>query len=670
MGSADDAVLLGVDVGGTFTDAVLADGGTLFRAKVLTTADQSEGVIAAASRALAAAGKAAAEVTGFAHGMTTATNALLERKGARTATVTNEGFRDLLKIGRQNRPRLYDLCPRRPEPLAPRELRFTVPGRLAPEGELEPLDEAAAAALADRLREAAPEAVAVCLLFSFQDPAHERRLKSAIEVRLPGVHVSLSSTVLPQFREYERLSTTVTDAYLTPVVKRYLEQLQRRAGSAGLPQPEIMQSSGGVVPLDDAAGSAAPLLFSGPAAGVTGAVYAARQSGEDELITFDMGGTSTDVALVSAGEVATAAGHEIGGLPVALPMMDIHTIGAGGGSIAWVDAGGALRVGPESAGSAPGPAAYGLGGERPTVTDANLCLGYLGERMGGDGGMALDAGAARRTVGRLAGQLGMSLEEVALSVRRVANAGMTRALRVISVERGHDPRRFALVAFGGAGPMHGADLAAEMGIGRVMLPDSCGVLSALGMVVGEERRDWVRTVYSPAGWDEAGLVKAFGRIEEELAGKLEGVKLTRRADLRYRGQSHELTVAIDLVDSRADITAAFAAAHEQAYGYQAGGEAVELVNIRLTASRARPAPALGPPAAATGESAVRQAWFESRWQEVPVWQRREMGEGRVDGPAIIEEDEATTVVPPGWQTLVDAAGNLWLEYGGKGGGDA
>lgn len=660
-------VRLGVDVGGTFTDAVLAAGGELFRAKVPTTVDQSEGVLAAALRALDGAGIPAETVTGFAHGMTTATNALLERKGARTATVTNQGFRDLLEIGRQNRPRLYDLCPRRPQPLAPRELRFTAPGRLAPEGELDPLDEAAAAALAERVAAAAPEAVAVCLLFSFQDPAHERRLKAAIEARLPGAHVSLSSTVLPQFREYERLSTTVADAYLTPVVKRYLKRLGQRVESAGLPEPEIMQSSGGVIPLAAAAESAAPLLLSGPAAGIVGAVFAAGLGGEDDLITFDMGGTSTDVALVRGGEVETAAGHEIGGLPVALPMMDIHTIGAGGGSIAWVDAGGALRVGPESAGAAPGPAAYGLGGERPTVTDANLCLGYLGERMGS---LALDGEAARRAVGRLARQLDMGIEEAALSIRRVANAGMTRALRVISVERGHDPRRFVLVAFGGAGPMHGADLAAEMSMDRVMLPDSCGVLSALGMVVGEERRDWVRTVYSPAGWSKDSIEDAYGRLEEELGGELDGASLARRADLRYRGQSHELTVTVEPGASRANIVAAFAADHERAYGYLAGGEAIELVNIRLTASRARTAPKLTPPPAVNGAPELRPAWFAGRWQEAPVWQRREMGSSRVDGPAIIEEDEATTVVPPGWLARVDGAGNLWLERGGEGAGDA
>lgn len=653
--------LLGIDVGGTFTDAVLVSRNELFRAKVPTSTDQSEAVLEAARRVLARAGMATGEVSYFAHGMTTATNALLERKGVRTASVTTTGFRDILEIGRQNRPRLYDLCPQRPEPLVPQELRFVVPERVAPEGEVEPLlpggIEGAVAALAA----AEPEAVAVCLLFSFLDPAHERELGAAIEKALPGVHVSLSSSVLPQFREYERFSTTAVDAYLTPVVARYLERLGARTLEAGLPAPAIMQSSGGVLPLGQAAESAAPLLLSGPAAGVVGAIFAGARSGIDDLIAFDMGGTSTDVSLVRGGAAENTTGREIGGQPVALPMVDIHTIGAGGGSIAWIDAGGALRVGPESSGARPGPACYGLGGDLATVSDANICLGYLGERLGGEDGLILRRELAAGAIGRLAMELDMSVEEAALGIRQVANAEMVKALRVISVERGHDPRRFVLAAFGGAGPMHGADLAAELGIRRVLLPDSCGVLSALGMVVGDERRDWVRTVYRGDAWDDKSLWEDFAELEAEKTSETGGASLVRRADLRYRGQSHELTIDVGERMAAADLAEAFEREHERVYGYRGEGEPVELVNMRLTAIRPLERPRIGGAKAAQGESALRRAWFAGKWMEAEVWRRGRLGCARVTGPAVIEEDEATTVVPPGWEAHLDSAENLWLE---------
>ncbi len=659
--------LLGVDVGGTFTDAVLVFKGAIFRAKVPTTRDQSEGVLLSARRLLEQAGAAAADIAYFAHGMTTATNALLERKGARTAAVSTRGFKDLLEIGRQNRPRLYDLCPQRPEPLVPAGLRLTVDERVTPSGEERPLPAPELARLTDRLKELAPEAVAVCLLFSFLEPEHELLLGEALAQELPGVHVSLSSDILPQFREYERFSSTAVDAYLTPVVSKYLARLGAGVAAAGLPAPAIMQSSGGALPLEKAAAGAAPLLLSGPAAGVVGAVFAAGRSRVDDLIAFDMGGTSTDVTLIQGGQAAVTSEREIGGFPVALPMVDIHTIGAGGGSIAWIDAGGALRVGPESAGADPGPACYGFGGDLPTVTDANLCLGYLGGRLGGKEGLALDADAAKRAVAALAVRLGLSVEEAALGIRRVANAGMVKALRVISVERGHDPRRFVLVAFGGAGPMHGADLAGELGISRVVLPDSCGVLSALGMVVGEQRRDWVRTVYKAAGWDETLLAAAFGQLEEKAAAELPGAALTRRADLRYQGQSHELTVAIDAPFEFGKISDDFEAAHEQAFGYRNDGQPVELVNVRLTAAVPLERPRLaGPvlPARKPPRPVRRPAFFGGEWLETEVWQRHELGDARLRSPAVIEEAEATTVVPPGWQAFVDEANNLWLEAAG------
>lgn len=673
---------LGIDVGGTFTDAVLVSGGSLFRAKVPTTADQSQAVIAAARRVLTRSGLETGQVSYFAHGMTTATNALLERKGARLASVATEGFRDILEIGRQNRPRLYDLCPQRPETLVPGQMRLVARERLAAQEEVVPLAGSEVKRIVEQLRELAPEAVAVCLLFSFLDPDHERKLGDAITGAFPEVHVSLSSSVLPQFREYERFSTTAVDAYLTPVVARYLESLGSRAREEGLPLPAIMQSSGGVLSLDQAAASAAPLLLSGPAAGVVGAVFAGARSGVDNLISFDMGGTSTDAALVRGGVVETTTQREIGGQPVALPMVDIHTIGAGGGSIAWIDAGGALRVGPESAGAIPGPACYGLGGERPTVSDANLCLGYLGVRLGGEDGMVLSREAAAAAVGGLAADLGMDPEEAALGIRQVVGAEMVKALRVISVERGHDPRQFVLVAFGGAGPMHGADLALELGIERVMLPESCGVLSALGMVVGDERRDWVKTVYTGGPWDDALVAREFARLEGERAAEIGGARIVRQADLRYRGQSHELTVSLSEGMSATGLARAFEQEHEKTYGYRADGEPVELVNIRLTALRSLEAPDIlgqargqedkrdvrggqGGGSGAEAAPGVRKAFFGGEWVEAAVWRRGSLGPAAVSGPAIIEEDEATTVVPAGWTAQLDTAGNLWLTKKGN-----
>jgi N-methylhydantoinase A len=528
------------------------------------------------------------------------------------------------------------------------------------------------------------ESIAVCLLFSFRDPAHEKSLAEMLRRELPGVHVSVSSEVLPQFREYERFSTTAVDAYLTPVVARYLERLGAGTAAAGLPSPAIMQSSGGVLPLEQAAASAAPLLLSGPAAGVVGAVFAGARSAVDDLIAFDMGGTSTDVTLVREGSAETTTGREIGGSPVALPMVDIHTIGAGGGSLAWIDAGGALRVGPASAGAEPGPACYGKGGDQATVTDANLFLGYLGERLGEEG-LVLDRDRAEEALANLAGKLRMTLEETAMGIRRVANAEMVKALRVISVERGHDPRGFVLMAFGGAGPMHGADLASELDISRVLLPESCGVLSALGMVVGDQRRDWVRTVFTSGAWDEDFLEEAFAELEREAGVAVDAERgdvtatgaaepggtpagrsaprLIRHADLRYRGQSHELTVELGEDFSAAGLAERFELEHERAYGYRAAGESVELVNIRLTALTPLERPELGAETAGGGIPSVRKAFFGGSWTEAQVWQRSAMGTAAITGPAVVEEEEATTVVPPGWTARLDEAGNLWLEAG-------
>jgi N-methylhydantoinase A len=567
--------VLGVDVGGTFTDAVLLADGRLTTAKVPTQARQEDSVIGAAE-AVGAAG-----VARFRHGTTIATNALLERKGARTAFVATAGFEHLLHLRRQNRAHLYRLCLDHPPPLVPLECCFGVRERMGSESVLEQLD-------LDSLPEIEAEAVAVCLLFSFRDPAHEKAVAEELRRRLPGAHVVASHEVAPEFREYERASTTATDAYLGPVVSRYLRALAERCGESGLPEPLVMRSSGGVASLAEAAAHPAWVLVSGPAAGAVGAAKVARAAGYENAISLDMGGTSTDVSLIAGGDVARTGERSVGGLPLRLPTVDLHTVGAGGGSLVWRDSGGALRVGPESAGAEPGPACYGRGGDRPTVTDANLLLGRLPGRLAG--GLELDRDAAERALA------GIDPAEVIEAV----NAEMLRALRVISVERGHDPRDFALAAFGGAGPLHACALAEELEIGTVLVPAAAGVLSALGLVVGEERRDSVTSHVRPLA--EVGPLPADGE-----------------ADLRYAGQSFELTVPLG-----DDLEGAFHRAHEERYGYADRGRSVELVAVRT--AEVRPGPELVLPPAEPLE---------------------------VAGPAVLELEGATCWIPPGWVGVRD-----------------
>ncbi|WP_273887378.1 hydantoinase/oxoprolinase family protein [Rubrobacter naiadicus] len=649
---------LGVDVGGTFTDLVALVEGGIVTAKVPSTPrDQSEGVMAA----IRAANLREREVTAFAHGMTVATNALLERRGARMALLTTEGFRDVIEIGRQNRPSLYDLSKDRPPPLVPRELRFTVRERMGPDGEIEPLDEESLRQAVRALREAEVEAVAVCLLFSFSHPEHERRVGEVLRRELPGVHVSLSSEVLPEFREYERFSTTAADAYLAPRLTSYLENLSRKAKAAGLPSPLVMQSSGGVVEIGHAARNAAGCVLSGPAGGVVGAAYVARASGYENVLTLDMGGTSSDAAPILDGEALTTTESVVAGVPIKLPMVDVHTVSAGGGSVAWADAGGALRVGPHSAGADPGPACYGLGGEDPTVTDANLLLGYLrdGARLGGE--VVLRRELAERALAKLGRRLGLDAHQTALGVIRVANTEMVRALRVISVERGLDPREFALVAFGGAGPLHACALAEELGMRTVLVPKAGGVLSALGLAISELRRDYVSPFLRPlAEADPEEIERIFVEMEQGAASDLESPRLRRRADLRYRGQAFELAVEADVVEK---LEGNFHEAHEQRYGYRMEEEPVELVNLRLTAISPVERPLLEE-GEAQGDPVTerRRVEFEEGWEEVPVLKRSRMGKGsRIEGPAVVEFDEATCLVRPGWRGEVDGAGTLVLE---------
>ena len=656
---------LGVDVGGTFTDLVALSEGTLLTAKVPSTPrDQSEGVM----NAVGASEVAPDAITALAHGMTVATNALLERRGARTALVTTEGFRDVLEIARQNRPSLYDLTRDRPPALVPRELRFTVGGRMGPEGEISALDEAGLKAAVRAVREAGVESVAVCLLFAFMHPEHEERVGEALREALPGVHVSLSSEVLPEFREYERFSTTAADAYLAPKLAAYLGNLRSKVEKAGIPPPLVMQSAGGVVRIEDAVEDAAAFVLSGPAGGVVGAAYIAGLGGYRDLLTFDMGGTSTDVAPVVDGEAQTTTETVIAGVPIKLPMVDVHTVSAGGGSVAWADAGGALRVGPRSAGAEPGPAAYDKGGEEPAVTDANLFLGYLadGAELGGE--VVLRRDLSKKALEALGREVGLDALEVALGIVRVADAEMVRALRVISVERGLDPREFALLAFGGAGGMHACSLAEELGVGTVLVPRAGGVLSALGLAISDLRRDYVRPYLADlSGVEATDLEETFEDMESAAAGDLEGAEYTRRADLRYRGQSFEITVEAEEYPDVGRLGERFHAAHEQRYGYRMDGEPVDLVNLRLIAAVPVDKPTLEEPAKEEGmegeaEAGRREANFGGEWVEMPVLDRGRMGAGsEVEGPAIVEFKESTCVVGPGWRGAVDGVGTLVLE---------
>lgn len=658
MTCTSGSVRVGVDVGGTFTDlAVLADGELRFAKVPTTPEDQSIGVMAA----LAVDGVAANGVAAFAHGTTVATNALLERRGGRTALLVTEGFRDVLEIGRQARPSLYDLRRMPPAPLVPRELRFTVRERMGPDGEIEPLDEQSLADAVEEIARANVDAVAVCFLFSFLDATHERQARDAIRAALPDMQVSLSCEVLPEFREYERFSTTTADAYLSPPLSGYLARLRERLASVNLPRPLVMQSSGGVVALDSAAERASSFVLSGPAAGVVGASFAAAASGHTNLLTFDMGGTSTDVALVVDSEVQTTTTAVVDGVPIKHPMVDVHTVSAGGGSIGWADTGGALRVGPHSAGAVPGPASYDLGGHDATVTDANLYLGFLadGTELGGE--IVLRRSAAEVALASVGKRLGMGVLETALGVVRVAEAEMASALRVISVERGFDPREFTLVAFGGAGGLHACRLAEELEISTILVPRASGVLSALGLALSDLRRDYVRAFLGdPATLDRSRVEILFAELEHAAAEDLGEPALRRLADLRYRGQAFELTVAADDLDL---LGVRFAQAHRKRYGFAPDDEPIQIVNLRLNATVAVAKPRLASlPLEAAASPAHRSAYVDDGWCDLEVFRRDALApRARMMGPAIVELPEATCLVRSNWSATVDTAGALVLE---------
>jgi N-methylhydantoinase A len=662
-------MLLGVDVGGTFTDAVLALDGRLVTAKARTTPeDQSEGVMTAITAALERAGRTPDQIRGFSHGMTVATNALLEGRGARTAFVATEGFTDIVALGRQNRAELYRLCAARPAPLTPPELRFGAPERMTPDGPLRELSADDAQALARAVAQAEPESVAVALLHSYRHPEHEAALGEALAAELPGTHVSLSHDVVGTFREFERASTTEVDAALSPLLGSYLRRLVKRCRARQVPEPSIMQSNGGLIDVAAAAGHAAWTVLSGPAGGAAGAALVARMSGTPDAVCFDMGGTSCDVCVVDGGAVQEASSGTIAGRPLALPMVAVHTVGAGGGSIAWRDPGGALRVGPRSAGADPGPACYGRGGTAPTVTDANLLLGYLAADAPLAGGVTLDRAAAQRAIEPLADELGLGTLACAEGIIRVANAEMIRALRVVTVERGIDPRRYALLAFGGAGPLHAAQIAQELEITTIVCPRASGVLAALGLVISARRRDVQRSVFlrgdQLSSEAIAGFVSALGDQARRALQEPEA-DITAVYELRYRGQAFELAIEGAANPDPQRLRDSFEARHEDLYGYSDPEQELELVTIRVSAT----VPGVDVELAqadelTTIERGSRTARLAGADLELEVLRGAPPAGTEISGPAVVELAESTLLVPPGWSGDVDRSGTIRVQSAG------
>jgi N-methylhydantoinase A len=671
-------MLLGVDVGGTFTDAVLVGGdGLVHTAKVPSTpSSQDEGVLEAVRLVLLRADADPGDVTRFAHGMTVATNALLEGRTARTALIATAGFTDVIELARQTRPHLYRLCLAPPAPLVPAEQRFGAAERMGPDGPLQALDVDDARATVEAVGRAEPQAVAVSLLHAYADDSHERLLGELLGELLPNVHISLSSDLVGTFREYERTATTVLDAALSPLLGDYLGRLCGKAVESGLPRPLVMQSSGGLTEAARAGAHAALTVLSGPAGGVGGALAVASLAQAEQVLCFDMGGTSCDVCVIDGAEVAETAERTIAGRPLSLPAFDIHTVGAGGGSIAWRDGGGALRVGPASAGAVPGPACYGRGGVEPTVTDANLVLGRLLEDSPLAGGLQLDRAAGEKAVGRLAEELDLDLLACAEGIVRVAEAEMLGAMRVMTLERGIDPRGFALMPFGGAGPLHAAALASELGISRVLCPRASGVLCALGLAAAPARRDVAKTVIlSGRSLSPERLDRERSTLVAQATAMLAcpPARVRIRHELRYSGQAFELAVeeAIDdgeqavLLDPDG-LREAFARVHEQRYGYRDESADIELVNIRVSVWDAAPTLTLHAGHAANASSETREVVFAGERLRCTVLRGEPAPGSNLEGPTLCALPGSTLLIPPGWSGTVDAHGTIHLDRESEG----
>ena len=679
-------MLIGVDIGGTFTDIVFLNNEdkTIEFLKVFSTPGRLEDGVVNGLRSLAErTGLQFEQVWRIVHGTTVATNALLEGKWARTALITTAGFRDIIEIGRQNRPNIYDLLVERPRPIVSRDLTFEAPERLDYQGRvIQPLDEDAVERIAEQMSGRGVESVAVSLLFSYTNPDHERSVQSILSSKL-DVPITLSSEVLPEFREYERTMTVVVNAALRPVIGSYMERLEGEGRKLGLNREwHIMQSNAGIISSRSAQNQPVRIILSGPAAGVEGARFIGKQAGLPNVITLDMGGTSCDVSLVNDGNITATTEGCIAGYPIKVPMVDVHTIGAGGGSIAWIDKGSALRVGPRSAGADPGPVCYGKGGYEPTVTDAQLALGRLNQDSPVGEMEGLDLEAARKAIREMVSEpLGMSLEEAAQGILAVAEANMERAIRVISVERGHDPRQFALLAFGGAGPLHGASLAARLGIGQVLVPETAGVLSALGLLQTDLAHEYVQSVVQEVGklrivevirmYD---LLKEQGRREVLQDGvPEERIRYQPSLDMRYVGQSHELNLRFPCSEVTpggfSRLVQKFHEEHQQVYGHASPGEPVELVNLRLRVVGLMERiefRRVGKKHTGGVQPSSRQVHFPKEgWVETRVLERDSLAVGvLLEGPAIIEGSESTVAIPPGWQAFVDEFGNLIMKAEG------
>lgn len=673
---------IGIDTGGTFTDVVLVEietGRYLYRKVPSNPAEPAEAVMRGLREAVSAAGIGGETIDLVALGTTLATNAMLEGKTGRAALLTTAGFKDVLELARQRRPAIYNLRKGKPRHPIPPELRIEVRERLDADGTVvTPLDEVGLEA-ALRALPRPIEAIAISFLHAYSNDAHERRAAAVVARILDGARLSLSSEINPEFREYERVATTSVNAVLLPVMDSYLAEFARGVAAEGIePVPYVMQSNGGLVSPTTLQRVPINTFFSGPAGGVIGAVRLAREVGSDDIITIDIGGTSTDVCLVKNGRPARTTQQEMAGVPVRTPALGMHTIGAGGGSLAWVDAGGLPKVGPESAGAVPGPAAYGRGGSRPTVTDANIVLGRLSPVALLDGTMRVDPDAARTAIEtHVARRLGIAVERAATGIIEIVNLNMVGAVRVISVERGEDPRRFTLVAFGGAGPLHAAEIAEQMGITRIIVPAHPGLLSAVGLLSADIRGDFGQSCLAPAsanGLDRIGAASA--RIEERARRWIADEKLDPAAmrfewtiELRYTGQSSELACGLPpmpLTESGlASAVAAFHAMHRERFGYGFPERRVEAVAVRLAAAASRAVLPVEMEGTAAPDAAdtIRQVWFPATgFVATPVVRRASLStRPPLSGPAIIEQMDTTTVLPPGWTARPDRLGSLLLE---------
>jgi len=691
---------VGIDIGGTFTDGTLVDSttGEVTTSKVLSTpSNPASGFISAVEKLLATHGSIdPTEIEHVVHATTVATNAIIEGKTATTAFITTEGFREMLEIARQIRPSLYDLQFEKPQPLVPRQLCYEVPERLNAQGEvITPLDESVVEQVVEKIAETGVEAVAVCLLHSYRNSAHEQRIGELLRAKLPDITISLSSDVVPEFREYLRASTTVINSSVAPVVSTYLSSIREKLNSSGVTSELlVMQSSGGVYPAEAASDSPVFMVESGPAAGAVAAAALGTSLGSPDVISFDMGGTTAKASLIRNGQPNVTKDYSVGGAaqagtgafggasgyPIRTPVVDLVEIGAGGGSIAWVDSGGALRVGPHSAGADPGPVCYGLGGTEPTITDANLVLGRLDPDYFAGGDMQLDLKGARNAIKtQCADPLGISIEEAAHGIVEIANTAMVNALRLVSVQRGHDPRDFMLIGFGGAGPAHTVRLAEQAGIPNVLIPLAPGTASALGLLVTDVRMDSSATLIARADSVQPDDIAGhFARLEDEgakahqSAASSSGEPVFERAvEMRYWGQSFELSVPApdrELIDRQwlNELCESFHDAHETAYGFRAQDEPVELVNLRLTTvgKIARPNMKKLEETSSDASSALkgsRPVYFSEAngVTETAVYDRVKLPAGaQFSGPAIVEEPDCTTVVHPAWNVLVDEYGNL------------